>query len=384
MKLKSYFAGSVQEALDKARLELGHDAMLISSSETGRDLKDLGSYEVVFGVSHPEGTAAGCSDTKFSFAAGKPASSDLVLRELGELRRQIESFSHSVARSSVTRATEQFTPELTQIFNRLQASGFSSELAYELTDAVAQRTRRPSERPHRMIREHEQMFARDLLNAVVDEEIASRFEVSPVLGQEARAIMFVGSPGSGKTTSLAKLALQYGVRAKRKVTLLSLDSMRISGCEQLRVYARISGLDFQALPHASMLERTLLGLADRGLTLIDTSGFSKADEEDADELARVVRDLPIEVQLVLPAHLSLAAAQLTWERFGNFKPASLLLTHLDEAEQSAVPLEFAMRSGLPLSYLTTGQRVPEDICQAEKATLMERLAPHQRAVSMAA
>ena len=384
MKLKSYFADSVQEALDKARLELGHDAMLISSRETGRDLKDLGCYEVVFGVSQPDGGSASRSDKPVSRSTAKAATSELVLRELGELRRQMECFSHSVTRSSVTRATEHFTPELTQIFNRLQACGFSSELACELSDAVARRTRRSSDRPHRMSREHEQMFARDLMNALVEEEVASRFEVSPVLGENASAVMFVGSPGSGKTTSLVKLALQYGVRAKRNVTLLSLDTMRITGCEQLRVYARISGLDFHALSHPSKLRRTISGLSEKGLTLIDTPGFSKADEQEADELAGIVKDLPIEVHLVLPAHLSPAAVQRIWERFAKFKPSKLLFTHLDEVEQSAAPLECAMRLGLPVSYLGTGQQVPEDICQAEKAALMTRLAAHERAVSMAA
>lgn len=240
MRLKSYFADSVQEAMSKARVELGPDAMLVNSRQTGEDLRDLGSYEVVFGLAQENAGATAFGPVARTAPAHSPASSqDLILRELAELRKQVESFGQSVARTSLARATEQFTPELAHIYGRLLDAGFSAELAQELTEAVAHRTRSQADRPHRMIRDHRDLFARDLLYAVLDEEIANRFEVSPSLGQEdeASAIMFVGSPGAGKTTSLVKLGLQYGLKAKRPLHLLSLDTLRIGGCDQLETYA---------------------------------------------------------------------------------------------------------------------------------------------------
>ena len=383
MRLKSYFADSVQEAMNKARLELGPDAMLVNSRRTGEDLRDLGSYEVVFGLSQESASGAAHGPAP---AHSPAAGQDLILRELAELRKQVESFGQSVARTSLTRATEQFTPELAHVYGRLLDSGFSAELSQELTEAVAHRTRSQADRSHRMIRDHRDLFARDLLHAVLDEEIASRFEVSPSLGEqdEAAAVMFVGPPGAGKTTSLVKLGLQYGLRARRALHLLSLDTLRIGGCDQLETYARISGANFSPLADAFALEGAVSELTGKVLAHIDTPGFAKADESEMEELSRVVRKLPVDVHLVLPACWSLSAAKQIWKRFAIFEPAKLLITHADALETPGSLIEFAIASGLPLSFIGTGQQVPEDIRAASKSELLAELLPRERAVPMAA
>ena len=79
--------------------------------------------------------------------------------------------------------------------------------------------------------------------------------------------------------------------------------------------------------------------------MIDTPGFSAADEDDIEDLARAVRDLPIEVHLVIPAYISLAAAHRTFQRFARLKPAKLLLTNVDAVEGTAGLIELAVKSG---------------------------------------
>jgi flagellar biosynthesis protein FlhF len=386
MKLKSYFTDSIQDALEKARIELGPDAVLISSNRTGTDLKDLGSYEVVFGLPQSN-TQLSRADSKLTPAQTTLGRTDPVLRELAELRTQFESFRQSITRSALTRTIEQLRPELAQILNRLVSSGFSSDFAHEVMEAVAQRTRFSKEHSHQMIRDHRDLFARDFLNAAVEEEIASRFEVNSSLGSQTDAtkcVMFVGPPGAGKTSSLIKLGLQFGVKEKRAVHLLSLDTLRIGGSEQLSIYARITGIGFQALADYSLLPGAVTSSPDKGWTMIDTPGFSAAEGAEMEDLARVLGDLPIEVHLVLPASISLAVAQQTFERFAKLKPAKLLLTQVDAVEGTASLIELAAKSGLPLSFFGTGQQVPEHIEQPVKATLLEELAPKGLSISVAA
>jgi flagellar biosynthesis protein FlhF len=386
MKLKSYFTNSIQDALEKARIELGPDAVLISSNRTGSDLKDLGSYEVVFGVPQPN-TQRSPADSRLTSAQGASAGTDPVLRELAELRKQIESVGQSMTRSAFTRTTEQLRPELAHSLSHLINSGFSSEFAHEVIEAVSLRTQFPKERSHRMIRDHRELFARDLLNAAVEEEIASRFDVQSSLvpqSDEATPVMFVGPPGSGKTSSLIKLGLRCGLKEKRPVHLLSLDTLRIGGSEQLNTYARITGIGFQALADSSILPGAISSALDKRWTLIDTPGFSAAEEDQLEDLARLVRDLPIEVHLVIPAYVSLAIAQRIFQRFAKLRPGKLLITHVDAVEGTAGLIELAGKSGLPLSFFGTGQQVPEDIKQASKAALLEGLVPKELSISMAA
>jgi flagellar biosynthesis protein FlhF len=386
MKLKSYFANSIQDAIEKARVELGPDAMLIHSSETSSELRDLGSYEVVFGVppsvtpeqlSAPYGSSAGAAPTM----AG-----NLVLQELAELRKQVALVTQSVERAHVSRDAELWRPELTNIFNRLLSAGFSTEFAHELTQAVALRVQAQAERPHRVIRDHRDLFARDLLNAVLVDEIGARFEVDSVLPKQdqASAVLFIGPPGAGKTASLMKLGLRYGLKERRPLQVLSLDSLRIGGCDHLNAFARISGAGFQMLQHHSMLADAVTRAVSNGLTLIDTPGLGTADESYAEDLAQASRQLDVDVHLVLPAYITPARAEQMSRRFARFKPSKLLLTHMDELERPAVAVEMTARFGLPLSFLGTGQQVPEDIQEANKRSLLDELMLLEMAASTAA
>lgn len=386
MRLKSYFANSVQDAIDKARVELGPDAMLINTRPTDRDLKEVGAYEVVFGIPPAAGPSSPDRAAPRSAPAKTPGDNDLVLRELAELRKQIELFSQWVSRSNLTRATEQFTPELSHVYHRLLDAGFSTDLSKELTEAVERDTRPNAERSQRLLRDHGDMFARDLLRAVLQEEIASRFEVAASLGEQAkfRAVMLVGPPGAGKTSSLVKLGLQHGLKARRSLHFLSLDTLRIGGSEQLSKYARIRGAEFRALSDESALAQAVADLPRSCLALIDTPGFAKADAEELESLVHTVRELPVEVQLVLPAYINLDTALRICDRFAPLAPAKLLLTHADAISGSALPIELAIRSGLPLSFFGTGQQIPEDLQPVDKAALMREIAQPERTLSMAA
>jgi flagellar biosynthesis protein FlhF len=372
MRLKSYFADSLQAAIDQARNDLGPEAMLVSSRQTSSDLRDLGSYEVVFGVDGA--TTPLPSKTDAARQAETLAGSNAVLRELAELRKQMESFAHSINRAQHARAAEPLPPELARVFDRFVSTGFSEELAREIIDSVSRRL--PTDRSD--------PFNRELLRATVEQELSGRFSVDSRLveeGAETRAVMLVGPPGAGKTSTLVKLALNYGVRAQRPIHLMSLDTLRIGGCDQLQRYARILGAILQPLDTPAALQAAILNRSAPGLTLIDTPGFASAEAADLRQLALAARNLPIEVHLVLPAYTRLDSAVRISQRFAVFHPTRLLLTHMDAAAGPATSIELAIKTALPLSFFGTGQQVPEDLKEADKAALLSEMTPRERAAS---
>jgi flagellar biosynthesis protein FlhF len=385
MKLKSYFANSVQDAIEKARHELGPDAMLVRSNETGSELRDLGRYEVVFGVSSSVPSA---SRTTSSANAAAPVESNAVLQELAEMRRQLELVTQTVARNSEAHEMEQWQPELAGVCQRLIAAGFSPSFAHDVTQAVAVTTKSQSNRSSRAVRDPRDPFTRDLLHALTQDEISSRFETNAILGRPNRAsdaIMLIGPPGAGKTTSIMKLGLRYGVKHRRPIQLVSLDTLRIGGFHQLSTYARICGAEFRPVQHPSTLEQAITAQFPNTLTLIDTPGFAVSDQKELETLAETARALDIEVQLVLPGYASLAAARQICRRLSAFGPSKLILTHTDSVEQKSALIELASQAGLPLSFLGTGQQVPEDLEEADKKNLTRDLLPQSLAVaSMAA
>jgi flagellar biosynthesis protein FlhF len=376
MRIKSYFAKSVDEAMDKARRDLGPEAMLMNSKKTEPELRSLGAYEVVFAVP-PDAARAGeiqpvSAQPKTGVmpggAAGARNGSHDLAQELAELRKQIETVKRSVDRRPVSPANcgGPLGADGTEIAARLTDAGLSAELALELAAAVESR----------FVREG----AGGSLEAALRAECEERLRFAPALDvSTARAVLFVGPAGAGKTTTLIKLALRYGLRARLPLQLLSLDTLRIGGSEQLASYARIAGIPCQALHTPAALNQAFVEYGGKKLLLIDTPGFSPADEAASRRLAAGLAGLAdqralVEVHLVLSAAVQPRIHLATIERFAAFGPAKLLFTHLDEVESPGPLLETALRAGLPLSFLASGQQVPEDIDEASLDRLLGSLA----------
>lgn len=387
MRIKSYFAQSVQEAIEKARLELGPDAMLVSSKKSGPEQGRLGLYEVVFGVSHeePARAAAGSKATPRSAASDD---SDVLARELADLRKEIENVRRSVSRQGHSRRSgAQALPEFDELYEWLIAADFSDEIAHDLVESVVTRLPNPQQDLARNLGD-KRWLAPELVCAALREELEQRFRVSPELGSSAveqRLVAFVGPSAAGKTTSLVKLALQYGVAARVPVQILSTDTLRIGGSEQLGAYARIMGVGFQVAPSMAALEQALEECRSKRLVLIDTPGYGRADIDEAAELkAFLARNPHVEVQLVLPATLRPTSLSSVLGRFTALRPAKLLLTHLDDVETAGAALDAAIRSALPISFLATGQQVPDDLEPASKERLTDKLFERVRAAALAA
>jgi flagellar biosynthesis protein FlhF len=195
---------------------------------------------------------------------------------------------------------------------------------------------------------------------------ALRAEVAFAAPSRARVQAVVGPTGVGKTTTVAKLAAIAALIERRSVALICLDQYRVGASDQLSRYADLIGIQMECATDGKSLDRALRRLSQAELVLIDTSGRSPRDTAGIALTAETLRATSEQVEV----HLCVAAATREPELLGTIErqsvasPSRLIVTKLDEASFCGGVLAAYVHSGLPLSYFTTGQRVPEDIERA--------------------
>lgn len=187
-------------------------------------------------------------------------------------------------------------------------------------------------------------------------------------------VALVGATGVGKTTTIAKLAARYVQNwGLRDVALVTTDSFRIGAQEQLFTYGRLLGVPVLTADSHQELCEALDKLSDRKLVLIDTAGISPRDENLSRQVA-MLSGLPVpnRTALVMSASATGPDFDAQFTRFGSADPSSVILTKLDESNLLGTPISAIVKGNLPVSYVTDGQRVPEDIAAARADQLVLR------------
>lgn len=185
-----------------------------------------------------------------------------------------------------------------------------------------------------------------------------------------RIIALVGPTGVGKTTTTAKLAAMYAMNKGANVALVTTDNFRVGAIEQLKTYSKIMGVSLEVASTPKEMAKVLEAHSDKDLILIDTAGRSPKDEERLEELKALLEsDSAIETHLCLSATTKDRELNETVRRFSVLPLSRLLFTKIDESESLGCIINTHMRSKLPLSYMTNGQMVPEDIVVASPQKL---------------
>ncbi len=378
MKIKSYFSDSVNKAMAQAAQEMGPEAMLLNSHKAGAELRHLGEYEVVFGMEAEAGPAPAAAHP----AEGPPGPAfippqDRLSIEVGELKRELEGMRRALTRTAFSPAQWQgASVDVCDAYAALTAGEMQPELARDVVQSAGARTLE-AEAPSGLRREKGTRFRQALA-----EELESRFTVEPALGRgdaRPRIAALVGPPGSGKTTTLVKLAVNFGLASRRPVMLLSMDTYRVAAAEQLRSYAMILGVGFQVLETVAALAQAIEESRGKELVLIDTPGLSSGDMEGVIPLARFLTTRSdIDTHLVLPCSMKSTDMARISTAFDPFRPQRLLFTRMDETATFGPVLGEAVRSGKPISFFATGQRIPEDLETASQARLVELVLPGAR------
>lgn len=177
-----------------------------------------------------------------------------------------------------------------------------------------------------------------------------------------RVIALIGPTGVGKTTTVAKLAATYKLRHHKKVGLITSDTYRIAAVEQLRTYAGIIGLEIKVVTSPEEMSRAIEEFSEMDVLIVDTAGRSQNNTRRLDELKGLADAAnPDETHLVLSTTVGENVLRKTAERFMPLGPDRCILTKLDEAVTTGPIAGLTGRIGLPLSFVTVGQEVPDDI-----------------------
>ena len=188
-------------------------------------------------------------------------------------------------------------------------------------------------------------------------------------------VALVGPTGVGKTTTVAKLAAEFAKRhGAEQVALITTDSYRIGAFEQLATFGRIIGCPVKQAKDSDELALLINQLHQRKLILIDTAGMSQRDVRLAEKLASLVHNSRVKIKsyLVLSATAQARVMQETVAHFKRIPLSGCIFTKLDECLSLGEVINVAIANALPVSYLTNGQRVPEDIAVADAQTLVKQ------------
>lgn len=190
-----------------------------------------------------------------------------------------------------------------------------------------------------------------------------------------KIITLIGPTGSGKTTTIAKLAKKIKFDHSMSLLLVTMDNYRIAATEQLKVYGNIMDIPVQMVKNKEEFE-ALLNESQYDRILIDTPGFSPANENLMEKLHDTIKNYSnsIDKHLVLPANMKKDDILRNLERFSLLKTDKIILSKLDETRTIGYFLELSEEWNYPFSFITNGQRVPEDIMDAEKRFMAEFIA----------
>jgi flagellar biosynthesis protein FlhF len=405
MNVRTYRARNMLEALNLVRRELGPDAAILNTREVHggpllRWIPGLRQIEITaaLDVHVPSRLAprerrvdpaesAVPTPRNESFANHPPLRSaprplpsagidletklefrDEVRGHLSELHSMVEDLYRRANRG----ADDEWPEGLFQLFTELLDADMPQEVARDLVNRVR------AEAPADLLGDPALLRARVARLIELDIPATGSIEVTP---GRRRLVALVGPTGVGKTTTIAKLAANSRLRDKHRVGLITVDTYRIAAVEQLRTYADIIDLPMEVVSSPREMREAVARLSHLDLVLLDTAGRSPTDEIKIQELRAFLGEAGAdEVHLVLSSAASSRTLERTVRQFAVAGVTHLIMTKLDEAAGLGNLLPVLRGAKLPVSYLTHGQNVPDDITPATAGRLSSFILDNARAL----
>lgn len=295
------------------------------------------------------------SDIQADFKAETDAMTRRMVGEIAVLKSTLTDAMSSLASLGVKLGD----PVRTRLFQTMLNAGFSAQLTRYVLDNMPQHGTYDS--------------ALDFVQRALEKNLSVVPDENSLLDQGG-VFALMGPTGVGKTTTTAKLAARFVLRhGASRVALLSTDSYRIGGHEQLRIYGKILGVTVHAVKDAQDLSLALGDLREKHVVLIDTIGMSQRDRAVSEQMAMLHAVGPsIKRLLLLNATSNGKTLDEVVSAYRDANLAGCILTKIDEAASVGHAMDVMIRHRLPLHYVSYGQRVPEDIAAPNRKMLVHR------------
>jgi flagellar biosynthesis protein FlhF len=390
MTMKKFLAKTTRQALMQVKEELGEDATIISNRSINGWTEILARSESITlpGSNLFDSTPMGKQQAEKTLQAKKvqetvdllngrstpkvqPSAVEIipvqdkpieiinhpqiqgVLKELREMRNQFQAQLETLSTSTL-----EFSPNKRDLMSQFLSAGFNLDLAKRVISKLPADFSAKEAKPWAM-----NLLAKNMQALENEAEIMSQHGIYALLGPT----------GVGKTTTIAKIASRFVLKhGNQDIALISTDTYRIGGHEQLRIYGKILGVEVYAAKDAQELQQTLDKLQDKKLILIDMAGLSQKDKmvsNQLDMLCEASRD--IKKIICLNASGTLDTLNNVSKAFAGRGLDGCIITKVDEAIGLGSVINVVLQNKLKIYYLTNGQRVPEDIALVDKIALVE-------------
>lgn len=376
MKIRRYLGSNMQEAILKVKMDLGNDALILNTRKVRKKgLLKLFSKPMVEVLAAIDDIPPSRREKEQEPGEGKAGnnrpqnhSGDSRSDKEGEIAK-LESKVNNM-QTMLQRVYEQLLEKNGKGLKLRSDNANAYPKIFELLSSNLIRNEVDAEVAERIISTACEKAGR--IESVNEAASVVCNIISGILGKpetlrlrddgKPTVVIFLGPTGVGKTTTLAKIAANYALNQKKRIGLITADTYRIAAVEQLKTYAEILGLPITVIYSPNEIRDAINGYQDMDLILIDTAGRSYRNKPQFEELKMLVNAACAdEVFLVLSAATSMLNCREILKHYSFLRQYKLIFTKIDEAPAFGIILNTKLLTGRSLSYLTTGQSVPDDI-----------------------
>jgi len=285
-----------------------------------------------------------------------------IKHEISDLKQMVSELVSEQRKAKHSEMPDQLFDTYLNLIQQEVADELAKELLADVQDALTGNELN-----------NQNIVGRKLLD-IVERTIETSGPISCNVNGTARTVALIGPTGVGKTTTIAKLAANFKLKQNKKVGLITMDTYRIGAVDQLRMYAQIIDVELKVVLTPDELQVAVDEFSDMDIIFIDTAGRSPQDDVKIKELQTFLDKInPDEVHLVLSTIGNQANMLRAAERFGVLGVERVIFTKLDEAISCGIVFSVLKKVGASLSYITTGQAVPDDIEVGNSRMLAQKL-----------